>query len=237
MAVVETLVAITALAVAQAGPVVQRPDPVAPTAPAATEVAPSSAAPGGALVPEPGATAPPTTAAPVVAPPPAATAPEPVAPEPVAPEPVAPEPVAPPDPEPAFADTPIDDTPDPEPLTDEELYDQSQIDGEFEAEQRRAREAARARTLIAAGALSGFASALMLVMAGVEANKPDCDFDRVRCDDAPRPSVARGLGIAGGILAVGGATMLGLGIRRNRRLRAGVVADDQSAALLLRGRF
>ena len=232
MAVVETLVAITALAVAQAGPVVQRPDPVAPTAPAATEVAPSSAAPGGALVPEPGATAPPTTAAPVVAPPPAATAPEPVAPEPVAPEPV-----APPDPEPAFADTPIDDTPDPEPLTDEELYDQSQIDGEFEAEQRRAREAARARTLIAAGALSGFASALMLVMAGVEANKPDCDFDRVRCDDAPRPSVARGLGIAGGILAVGGATMLGLGIRRNRRLRAGVVADDQSAALLLRGRF
>lgn len=102
---------------------------------------------------------------------------------------------------------------------------------------RRQREATQAHTLLSLGGVSAVAGVLLLIGAGVENAKWDCKFGLDECAAAPRPQVARGLAIAGVVAVTGGAALVGLGIHRQRRLRASIAADDRSAAVVLSGRF
>lgn len=95
----------------------------------------------------------------------------------------------------------------------------------------------RAEGLIAGGSVMGIAGLVMLIGAATEAAKPACKFDQDTCANAPRPAVARGLGIGSAIAIVGGATMLGLGLHRRHKIRTVFSGDTNSVALTLHGRF
>ncbi|MEX1361746.1 MAG: carboxypeptidase-like regulatory domain-containing protein [Nannocystaceae bacterium] len=102
---------------------------------------------------------------------------------------------------------------------------------------RRRFEAARAHTMISIGGVSGVAGLLLLIGAAVEGAKRECQFGLDDCAAAPRPALTRGLAIGGAILVSGGAALVGLGVHRQRKLRASIAADDRSAAIVLTGRF
>jgi len=102
---------------------------------------------------------------------------------------------------------------------------------------RREREITRGQTMIAIGSVAAMGGLFMIMGAGVEAAKPDCKFGLDDCSNAPRPAVARGLGIGGAVLVAGGSTLLGFGIHTLRRARAGFVVDGQTAGIVIRGKF
>ncbi len=103
--------------------------------------------------------------------------------------------------------------------------------------ERREKIERRAATMIAAGSVAGLAGLVMIIAAGVEANKPPCMFGLDTCSNAPRPAFAKGLGIGGALAVAGGATLVLVGVFSRRRMRAAVAADNQSAALVISGRF
>ncbi|HWB73365.1 MAG TPA: carboxypeptidase-like regulatory domain-containing protein, partial [Nannocystaceae bacterium] len=70
----------------------------------------------------------------------------------------------------------------------------------------------RSSTMIAAGAVSALAGFVMVVAAGVEANKAPCKFGEDDCANAPRPAVAKGMGIGGALALAGGATLVLVGV-------------------------
>lgn len=104
-------------------------------------------------------------------------------------------------------------------------------------DEERRRELARAHTMIVAGSLGIIAAALMFVSARVEGTKPDCNFGLDDCSDRPRPGLATGLGVAGGILTAGGTALIVVGAWKNRRIRARFDLDRQGASVNLTGRF
>ena len=95
----------------------------------------------------------------------------------------------------------------------------------------------RANAMIAAGGILEVAALVMLLAAAVEHRKPACKFDLQTCADPPRPNVTRGLGIAGGVFAAGGAILIGVGVHRRLQLKARVQASDRGLALGVTGRF
>jgi hypothetical protein len=95
----------------------------------------------------------------------------------------------------------------------------------------------RANTMIAIGGVAEIGALVMLLAAAIEQRKPDCDFGLPDCADAPRRGVTMGLGIGGGILALGGAALLGVGIHRLRKLNARIAVDDRTVGFTLSGRF
>jgi hypothetical protein len=95
----------------------------------------------------------------------------------------------------------------------------------------------RAQTLIAIGGVAEIGALVMLLAAAIEQRKPDCKFDRSDCADPPRPAVTMGLGIGGGILALTGAALLGVGIHRLRKLNARIAIDDRTVGFTLSGNF
>ncbi|MBX7080521.1 MAG: carboxypeptidase-like regulatory domain-containing protein [Nannocystaceae bacterium] len=95
----------------------------------------------------------------------------------------------------------------------------------------------RAGLMIAAGSVAALGGLLMIVAAGVEANKPECMFGLDDCANAPRPEFARALGIAGGVVLAGGAALVGVGIARRHRLRAQLRGDWTSIGVTVSGRF
>ncbi len=99
------------------------------------------------------------------------------------------------------------------------------------------RELRRAQALISIGAVATTAGLLMLIGAATEAAKPPCKFDLDTCANAPRPRMARGLGIGAAVTLVGGATLIGIGGHRRHRLRARIDADAKNVALTVSGRF
>ncbi len=103
--------------------------------------------------------------------------------------------------------------------------------------ERRAAIETRARTLIAMGGVAEVAAIGLLIATGVENSKPDCNFGLDDCADAPRPKLAAGLGITGGIMAAGGAALIGIGVHRLRRLRAEIAVADGEVAFVLSGKF
>lgn len=188
---------------------IQRPGGT-PTEPAAeAPMAPEATAPAAASpAPAEGAIEAPTAAADAA---PAAAPPEPPGPQP---EPTAPEP-----PPPTF-----DLEPDaPEPIT---------IDLDD-----RDRKLRRASSLIAGGAVMVTAGLVMLIGAATEAAKPACKFDLDTCANAPRPAVARGLGVGAAIALVGGAALVGFGAHRRHKLNAAIAGDANAVALTVSGRF
>lgn len=102
---------------------------------------------------------------------------------------------------------------------------------------RRQLEQRRSGMLIAGGGLAAVGGGLLLIASAVENAKHDCKFDQDECASSPRPSFAVGLGVAGGVLAVGGAALVTLGVVRRRRLKAAIAIDDRSAVVSLGGRF
>ncbi len=106
----------------------------------------------------------------------------------------------------------------------------------IELDERR-RAMSRAQTMVAGGGLMGVTALLLLIGSAVENAKHECKFGLEDCAGAPRPSVTRGLAISGAVLAAGGAALVGVGVHRLRKLRAGFAADDNSVALTLTGRF
>lgn len=103
--------------------------------------------------------------------------------------------------------------------------------------QRRDREEAQARTMLAAGGILEVGALALLIGAGAERAKADCKFGLEDCPSSPRPGVALGLGLVGGLFAAGGAALLGVGAHRLRRLRASVAVEDGALAVLVAGRF
>lgn len=99
------------------------------------------------------------------------------------------------------------------------------------------RDLRRAQALISIGAVATTAGLLMLIGAATEAAKPPCKFDLDTCANAPRPRMARGLGIGAAVTLVGGATLIGIGGHRRHRLRARIDADAKNVALTVSGRF
>ncbi len=95
----------------------------------------------------------------------------------------------------------------------------------------------RARLVIAGGSVAALGGLLMIVAAGVEANKPECMFGLDDCANAPRPAFARALGIAGGVVLAGGAALIGVGIARRHKLRAKLRGDLTSIGVTVSGRF
>jgi hypothetical protein len=102
---------------------------------------------------------------------------------------------------------------------------------------RRHREEARARTMLGIGGVAAVGAVILLLSAGVERAKHDCQFGLEDCARGPRPGVTMGLGIAGGLLAVGGGTLIGVGAHRLRKLRASIAVQDGTLALRVAGRF
>jgi hypothetical protein len=102
---------------------------------------------------------------------------------------------------------------------------------------RREREASRARSMLAIGGVAAVGAMILFIAAGVEGAKHDCQFGLDDCARAPRPKVTAGLAIGGGILAVGGGTLIGLGAHRLRKLRASIAVQDGTLALRVAGRF
>lgn len=102
---------------------------------------------------------------------------------------------------------------------------------------RRREEETRAQTLLSVGGVSALGGILLLIGAGVENAKRDCQFGLEDCPAAPRPQVTRGLAVGGLVALVGGTALVALGVHKKRRLRASIAADDRSAALVLTGRF
>ncbi|MEM6990396.1 MAG: hypothetical protein AAF721_07865 [Myxococcota bacterium] len=213
-----------ALVVAQMGPAVpvQRPAEVGPAA--------TSETPPDAIVPDQGEPTPPTavpeSADPVVVEPPPVADPE-LAPPEVAETDPAPLPVA--------VEPDCELEPDGCLAPEDDAFDITFVGEDDTAE--RNREITRARTMLAAGGLSGVASVLLLIAAGVEASKPACKFGLETCDSGPRKGVAAGLGVTGAIAGLGAAALITVGVRRLRRLKVGVMGDEQSASVTLRGRF
>lgn len=101
----------------------------------------------------------------------------------------------------------------------------------------RDRQLRRASSLIAGGAVAATAGLVMLIGAATEAAKPECKFDLDTCANAPRPAVARGLGIGSAIALAGGAAMIGYGLHRRHRLMTSFGADANSVAMTVSGRF
>jgi hypothetical protein len=103
--------------------------------------------------------------------------------------------------------------------------------------ERREKVERRAAVMLATGAISAIGGFVMVIAAGIEANKPPCMFGLDDCSNAPRPAVAKGMGIGGAVLMAGGAALITFGALSRRRLRAAVAADSQSVGVTLRGRF
>ena len=103
--------------------------------------------------------------------------------------------------------------------------------------ERRAGIESRARTMIAMGGVAEVAAIGLLVATGVENSKPACNFDLDDCAAAPRPKLAAALGITGGLLAAGGAALIGVGVHRLRRLRAEIAISDGEVAFVFSGKF
>lgn len=101
----------------------------------------------------------------------------------------------------------------------------------------RAWERQRANTMIAAGGVAGVGALVMLLAAAIERSKPDCKFGLPDCADAPRPAVAIGLGVTGGLFALASAALIGTGVHRIRKLNARISVDDRAMALVVSGRF
>jgi hypothetical protein len=101
----------------------------------------------------------------------------------------------------------------------------------------RDRQLRRASSLIAGGAVAATVGLVMLIGAGTEAAKPDCKFGLDSCANAPRPAIARGLGIGSAIALAGGAAMIGFGLHRRHRLQTSFGADANSVAMTVAGRF
>ncbi len=80
------------------------------------------------------------------------------------------------------------------------------------------------------------AGALMIMGGAVETAKPDCLLGG-DCADPPRPRVARGLILGGGLSATVGAVLLGLGSAHLRRYRLGVQVSERGGTISLTGRF
>ena len=99
------------------------------------------------------------------------------------------------------------------------------------------RKLARAQTMIAAGSVAGVGALVMLIAAGVEHNKPPCMFGLDDCSNAPRPAVATGLAIGGALLLGVGATLIGFGAAKQRRLRMGMRGDRTQVSVAISGRF
>ncbi|MCH9685554.1 MAG: carboxypeptidase regulatory-like domain-containing protein [Deltaproteobacteria bacterium] len=95
----------------------------------------------------------------------------------------------------------------------------------------------RAQSMIAGGGVLGVTALLLMIGSLVEGAKRDCLFGQETCEAAPRPAVTRGLGISAGVLAAGGATLIGIGVHRLRKLRPSVSLGDDSVAFTLSGRF
>ncbi len=101
----------------------------------------------------------------------------------------------------------------------------------------RDRQLRRASSLIAGGAVTATAGLVMLIGAATEAAKPECKFGLDTCPNAPRPAIARGLGIGAAIALAGGAAMIGYGLHRRHRLQTSFGADANSVAMTVSGRF
>lgn len=108
------------------------------------------------------------------------------------------------------------------------------IDAEIAERERKERSA---QAMLSGGAIAAVTGLLLLVGAGVEYNKSDCKFELETCANAPRPQLAKALAVGGAFALVAGATTLGFGAHRLRKLRASVQASTTSAALVLVGRF
>lgn len=99
------------------------------------------------------------------------------------------------------------------------------------------RKLARAQTMIAAGSVAGVGALVMLIAAGVEHNKPKCMFGLEDCSNAPRPAVATGLAVGGALLLGVGATLIGFGAAKQRRLRMAMGGDRTQVSVAISGRF
>jgi len=171
---------------------------------------------------------------------PAESGPEGVEPEPTEPEPTGrggpltpPEPAEPDPAEPEPAPDPAAPEPVPAPVIDLEAEYAASTDV-FELHDRKIR---RSQAALGGGAVLAIAGLVMLIGAATEAAKPDCKFGLDTCRNAPRPRVARGLGVGAGIALAGGGSLVAWGLVRRHRLRTSVVGSGDSVAVTLRGRF
>jgi hypothetical protein len=103
--------------------------------------------------------------------------------------------------------------------------------------EREERELVRSRVMLSVGGVAVATAVLMFISAGVESAKPACRFGPEGCENPPRPGMIGALAGVGGVLALGGGTLLVAGTRRMRRIDARLLVDGQTAGLSVRGRF